>query len=226
MIWLAMLLVAVAAQADDLQDLNCNGIDAADEPVVDALDPDCAENRDDEGQVIASADFYYDYASFGCSFFLPDHEVDLDEDGFASGEVYIKAPDGTISRVVLLDCDNCPEVHNLDQADGDGDEVGDVCDNCLEQPNSDQADPDWDGLGSACDICPDHWDEGQADGDGDGWGDACDNCPELHQEDQLDPDGDDLGSDCDNCDWSYNTDQLDSDGDSWGDACDVCPELA
>jgi len=51
-------------------------------------------------------------------------------------------------------CDNCPETPNADQADGDGDGVGDACDNCPDDYNPDQADSDQDGIGDACDNQP------------------------------------------------------------------------
>ncbi len=47
--------------------------------------------------------------------------------------------------------DNCPDVPNPDQADRDGDFVGDVCDNCPDVANPNQGDADGDGLGDACD---------------------------------------------------------------------------
>lgn len=47
--------------------------------------------------------------------------------------------------------DNCPDVPNPDQADRDGDFVGDACDNCPNNANANQADADGDGLGDACD---------------------------------------------------------------------------
>ena len=40
------------------------------------------------------------------------------------------------------DCDVCPAVLNPDQADSDGDGVGDLCDNCVDVPNPDQANRD------------------------------------------------------------------------------------
>ncbi|MGK0361101.1 MAG: hypothetical protein ACI9U2_003419, partial [Bradymonadia bacterium] len=81
--------------------------------------------------------------------------------------------------------DNCPDVPNPDQADADGDDIGDVCDSCPNVANPGQEDEDADGIGDACDpyICVARGDEICNNNDDDcdmnideevGGGDACD----------------------------------------------------
>ena len=81
---------------------------------------------------------------------------------------------------VLDGADNCPAVVNADQADLDGDLLGDACDpdddgdtvadgsdNCPINPNADQANSDGDSQGDVCDP----------DDDNDAVLDGADNCP-------------------------------------------------
>lgn len=160
-------------------------------------------------------------ASAGSAYVFQVEEINPDTDG-----------DG-----VLDASDNCPSISNTDQADNDGDTVGDVCDedddndnvvdssdNCPVIANTDQADADSDGTGDVCELdtdgdtviddndnCPAVANTDQADTDGDGTGDAC----------ELDTDGDSVIDDNDNCPAIANTDQLDTDGDGLGDACEL-----
>ncbi len=46
--------------------------------------------------------------------------------------------------------DNCDLKYNPNQADTDGDSIGDVCDNCPNMPNTNQTDENQDGIGDAC----------------------------------------------------------------------------
>jgi len=77
--------------------------------------------------------------------------------------------------------------------DRDGDTIRDMDDNCPNVSNTDQADCDGDGIGDACDIKADG-----PDADGDMVSDVCDNCPTVSNLDQLaERDDDEVGDACD-----------------------------
>jgi hypothetical protein len=215
------------------QDLNCNGIDAADEGVVDLDLPACS--LDPSGTGPSSLDRYYLYADYGCDFDML--AFDQDGDGFGFG--FVGDP---LAGLFEATCDNCPFFPDPALWDADCDGFGDQCDACQYVPmplascipggcvaamDSIWADFDGDGAADACENCPcDDDSQGTLDDDGDGWGNECDVCPDVPNPDQLDADGDGRGDACDTCpDLATPDEEPDSDGDGFGDACDPCPNL-
>jgi len=146
---------------------------------------------------------YIDEDSDGDGIADADEESTVDTDGDGLPNNLDTDSDGD---EVPDDRDNCRLVYNPQQADADGDDIGDVCDdpqfidsdsdgiddavdNCVGYDNEDQADSDEDGLGDVCD-----------DSDLDGVMDADDNCPDVANPNQADFDENGVGDRCDRAD--------------------------
>ena len=185
-------------------DINCNGTPYEDEPPVDAT-LDLCQAAIEINPEATSQDWFYDYASFGCQYYLGEQEAD--EDGRGGGQITISSGDSP-DRITTLTCDNCPEDFNPLQEDVDCDAVGDLCDNCPEINNPNQFDADMDGIGDDCDLCV-RIPSDNSDADGDFVGDQCDNCIDLVNPLQGDTDEDGFGDVCDTCPGIVDPDQPD-----------------
>jgi hypothetical protein len=138
-----------------------------------------------------------------------------DSDPFPGAPEGCEIPDAD-SDTVADWYDNCTATSNLDQADKDGDRVGDACD----------ADVDGDLVLNGADNCPTTSNRSQRDGDSDGVGDACDSdrdndgVPNTH-----DLCADLAGTAANGCPAGTTTTQQgpDADGDGVTDASDACP---
>jgi hypothetical protein len=118
--------------------------------------------------------------------------------GFRVYEAHPLSQDFDGDSIPDLD-DNCPTTWNLDQRDGDGDNIGDACDpdrdnDCIADSEDDEIvttiaagpDADTDGIPDRC----------ENDDDNDGVLDAQDNCPLVANYDQADSDDDGVGDAC------------------------------
>lgn len=134
---------------------------------------------------------------------------------------------------VIDTSDNCPSAANPDQADTDGDKIGNICDadddndgltDGKEQEigtNPSDPDTDDDGILDGRDNCPKVANPNQADKDKDGAGDACDSVDNSAPSQPADSDGDGVPDSRDNCRNVSNASQADFDHDGVGDVCDA-----
>lgn len=199
---------------ENIGDENNGDEDDGDE---DSVSPDCVSQIDCDGDGITKGcdkdDLDVDNKNLKPVCVIPpDEDIDGVPNGEGDGYRDISCTGEEIDRHL---CDNCPTIPNPDQADADGDGMGDACDaqNNITCPDADGdfiCDVDTNGDGFSEDNCVGNYNHGQEDMDGDHKGDPCDD----------DVDGDGFANATDKCPALANPDQADTDGDGQGDSCD------
>ena len=179
---------------------------------ADAFPADAGETKDSDGDGVGD--------NIDAFPFDPNETADTDNDGVGNNNPNETDDD---NDTVPDATDNCPLVVNKDQADADGDGVGNLCDafpfDSSETTNSDgdgtgdnaDLDDDNDGVNDEDDLFPLDPNE-SADSDGDGVGDNRDAFPNNPAE-TLDSDNDGIG----------NNEDEEDDGDNIADEVDAFP---
>ena len=136
--------------------------------------------------------------------------------------VYNIQTHGYINCLVYMHCsmslqDNCVNISNANQADYDGDRVGDLCDNCVYAKNPNQENNDKDKTGDKCDEDDDN------DGRGKYFVFHCITYIYIYIIIFLPLSAVDTN---DNCPKVYNPGQEDKNRNGWGDVCEPKVEEA
>ncbi|MEZ4442394.1 MAG: thrombospondin type 3 repeat-containing protein [Polyangiaceae bacterium] len=119
---------------------------------------------------------------------LPARTLQNDSVNGSTNYAGMSSMDDTDGDGVANASDNCPTVFNpvrpvddMQQANADGDALGDACDPCIfdatDSCSGSNDDIDGDGVVNTQDNCPTDANADQADADMDGKGDVCDACP-------------------------------------------------
>jgi hypothetical protein len=223
------------------QDFNCNGVDVSLEVPIDVTDPECDDRDPWTGVPVDNNDYYYDYETWGCQFFVAGDDIDTNIGMTPSyGDLLIGAnpqdlswsfdlagltdhnticdgpPVGSIT--VDDDGDGHPEDENGNGLLGEIDPLAGLFEDCDDSDVGLNAE-----IGTCCAL-----------GTVTVYGSStaslqCDNCPYDYNPEQEDRDCDTIGDMCENCPDTPNTDQDNicpptgmPDGDNHGVACDNC----